>query len=108
MQSRNAETWRTRAYREATVHSPRSVRTSTHRLDWDTKPLPFKIYPDLPAVPLPRDVPAPALDALAALAGRAGTAAPLDLGRLAALLFYSAGVTRTQTYPSGLTMHFRA
>jgi SagB-type dehydrogenase family enzyme len=109
MESRNAETWRARAYHEATVHSPRSVRTSTHRLDWDTKPLPFKIYPDLPAVALPREFPVPSADTLEALSGPPGARTrPLDLERLAALLFYSAGVTKTMTYPSGLAMHFRA
>jgi SagB-type dehydrogenase family enzyme len=108
MPSRNGETWRARAYRDATVHSPRSVRASTHRLDWDTKPLPFKIYPDLPAVALPRDFPAPAIDTLDALSGRPRERRALDLERLAALLFYSAGVTRTLTYPGGPTIHFRA
>jgi SagB-type dehydrogenase family enzyme len=109
MESRNAETWRARAYHEATVHSPRSVRASTHHLDWDTKPLPFKIYPDLPAVALPREFPGPSRDTLEALSGEPGVETrPLDLERLAALLFYSAGVTKTMTYPSGLAMHFRA
>jgi SagB-type dehydrogenase family enzyme len=108
MQSRNDESWRARAYRDATVHSPRSVRASTHRLDWDTKPLPFKIYPDLPAITLPRDFPAPAIDTLEALSGRPRERHALDLERLAALLFYSAGVTRTMTYRGGPVIHFRA
>ena len=35
-------------------------------------------------------------------------AAPLDLGRLAALLFFSAGITRTKEYPGGGRQFFRA
>ena len=109
MESRNMETWRARAYGEATAHSPRSVRASTHRLDWDTKPLPFKIYPDLPAIALPREFPAPSADTFEVLSGPPGAPARrLDLDRLAALLFYAAGVTKTVTYPSGLAMLFRA
>src|SRR5690242_6229481 len=34
--------------------------------------------------------------------------APLDLDRLAALLFFSAGVTRVKTYAGGVQIHFRA
>ncbi len=97
-----------RRYHDATAHSPQSVRAGSRGLDWDTKPEPFKIYPDLPVTPLPRDFPVPTMDALAAISGEAGEPAPLDLGRLAALLFFSAGVTRRQTYPGGGVMYFRA
>jgi len=108
MQSRNHEIERARRYHDRTAHSPRSVRASGHVLDWDNKPSPFKIYPDLPAVPLPRDFPAAGADALAALSGPAGPSSPLDLERLAALAFFSAGVTKSKTYPGGAQMHFRA
>ena len=84
------------------------MRTSGHRLDWSIQPLPFKIYPDLPAIALPRDFPAASTDMLAALSGGPDARSALDLERLAALLFFSAGVTRTMTYPSGPTRHFRA
>jgi len=84
------------------------VRASGHGLDWSNKPEPFKIYPDLPVTPLPRDFPVPTMDALAAISGEVDAAAPLDLERLAALLFFSAGVTRRQTYPGGGVMYFRA
>jgi SagB-type dehydrogenase family enzyme len=108
MPSRNQETLSARHYIERTGHSPRSVRARGHRLDWSVEPLPFKIYPELPAIPLPRDFPAASIDTLAALSGRPASSTPLDLERLAALLFLSAGVTRTVTYPSGATRHFRA
>jgi SagB-type dehydrogenase family enzyme len=106
--SRNQEITSARRYHESTAHSPRSVRSSGHVLDWDIKPAPFKIYPELPALPLPREFPSLPLDTLSALSGRAGGEQPLDLERLAALLFFSAGVTKTKTYPGGATVHFRA
>src|SRR5262245_3557425 len=90
------------------MHSPRSVRQSGHRLDWDTKPSPFKLYPDLPAVALPRQLPAAAMDTFSALSGPPLTSSGLDLERLAALLHLSAGVTRSVTYPGGGQMFFRA
>jgi SagB-type dehydrogenase family enzyme len=108
MRSRNRDISSARRYIERTRHSPRSVRASGHRLDWNIEPLPFKIYPDLPAIALPRDFPAASIDALAALSGALASSSALDLERLAALLFLSAGVTRTVTYRSGATMHFRA
>jgi hypothetical protein len=86
------------------------VRGSGHVLDWETKPLPFKIYPALEARRLPTALPALAMDTFAAIGPGAppAHAAPLDLDRLAALLFYSAGVTRVKTYPGGGQVHFRA
>ena len=106
--SGNAHSEAARRYHDATMHSPQSVRASGHRLDWDTKPEPFKIYPELPAVPLPRDFPVPALDALPAISGAPAAVAALDLERLASLLFFTAGVTKRKAYPGGGTMYFRA
>jgi SagB-type dehydrogenase family enzyme len=108
MLSRNQETSSARQYHERTKHSPASVRASGHRLDWSIEPLPFKIYPDLPAIALPRDFPAASMDTLSALSGVADAPGPLDLERLAALLFFSAGVTRTTRYPGGAERYFRA
>jgi SagB-type dehydrogenase family enzyme len=86
------------------------VRQSGHTLDWECKPLPFKIYPELDQIRLPADLPALAADTFAALSPDAAVARPvaLDLERLAALLFFSAGVTRVKTYPGGAQVHFRA
>ena len=108
MASRNRHVSSARDYHDQTAHSPRSVRTSGHSLDWNIKPLPFKIYPDLPAVALPRDFPAASCDTLAALSRMPASSGPLDLEGLAALLFFSAGVTRTMNYPGGAEVHFRA
>src|SRR5438445_752596 len=85
-----------RRYHDATRHSRESVRASAHGLDWSNKPEPFKIYPDLPVTPLPRDFPVPTMDALAAISGEVDAAAPLDLERLAtatALALPARGVT---------------
>jgi SagB-type dehydrogenase family enzyme len=86
------------------------VRRGGHALDWDIKPLPFKIYPAIEPLRLPTDLPALAVDTFAALAPDPppAPAPPLDLHRLAALLFFSAGVTRVKTYPGGTQVHFRA
>jgi SagB-type dehydrogenase family enzyme len=86
------------------------VRRSGHALEWAIKPLPFKIYPALEPLRLPTDLPALAVDTFAALAPDPPLppAPPLDLPGLAALLFFSAGVTRVKTYPGGAQVHFRA
>jgi len=98
-----------RAFHDRTAHSPASVRSSGHALDWAVKPLPFKIYPDLPEVLLPTAVDPLPGDALTALAGPPpASAGPLTLGTLAAVLFFSAGLTRKKTYPGGEEMRFRA
>lgn len=105
-----AEAGRARAYHEATKHSWQSVRASEHVLDWANKPFLFKVYPDAPAVPLPRDLPAPEMPALDAVGAGPVAAAgrALDLGGLAQLLFFSAGLTKKKVYPGGETIHFRA
>jgi SagB-type dehydrogenase family enzyme len=100
-----------RAYHEATKHSWASVRSDQHALDWANKPFLFKVYPDVPALPLPREVPPPALPALEAVAGRAAMPAgprPVDVSALGQLLFFSAGLTKRKAYPGGDTIHFRA
>jgi SagB-type dehydrogenase family enzyme len=86
------------------------VRRSEHRLDWDIKPLPFKIYPALDAVALPTELLPLEADTLTTLRPEPSVPAPaaLDLERLATLLFFSAGVTRVKRYPGGAEVHFRA
>ena len=101
-------TGRARDYHASTVHTPESVRRGDHALDWETKPEPFKIYADLPPQALPRDLPALTVDTFEALAAPPGSAAPLDLDRLAGLLFFSAGVTKHRRYPGGGEVYFRA
>jgi SagB-type dehydrogenase family enzyme len=108
--SNNRDTSSARRYHDRTAHSPESVRRSGHTLEWDIKPLPFKVYPALAPLRLPTDLPALRADTFAALAPDAPIARPatLDLEHLAALLFFSAGVTRVKSYPGGAQVHFRA
>jgi SagB-type dehydrogenase family enzyme len=111
------------------VHTPHSVRTSTHTLDWDVKPFPFKVYVDRPAVPLPRDLDPVATDTFAALdparrVSRSAAASPgrserrgewggmsgppIALEALATVLYLAAGITRKKSYPGGGEVLFRA
>jgi SagB-type dehydrogenase family enzyme len=97
-----------RDYHDRTAHSPASVRTSGHTLEWDIKPFPFKIYTDLPAIPLPREIEPVGIDTLEALDRPAGEVPSLGLGGLAAVLYYAAGVTKKKTYQGGGEVLFRA
>jgi SagB-type dehydrogenase family enzyme len=99
-----------RAYHDGTKHSLESVHRDPHRLDWAIMPRPFKVYPDLAPLPLPRDLTSstrPALRTLAGpgVAGRADVS--LDRAALARLLHFSAGVLRHKAYPGG-EIYFRA
>jgi SagB-type dehydrogenase family enzyme len=97
-------------YHEGTKHSYWSVRSSTHFLDWANQPLPFKVYPAIEAIALPRDVPQTGVAALAAISAD-GRAASGDfvpkLQDLARILFFSAGITKQRKYPGG-EIYFRA
>lgn len=112
-------TWR---YHNATKHSFSSVRSHPATLDWANRPRPFKIYPSLDPQPLPREFPAATAQALSAAAPadaslraalapklvEAGGASPAPaLEQLAALLYFSAGITRRRAYPGG-EIYFRA
>jgi SagB-type dehydrogenase family enzyme len=97
-----------RRFHDATAHTPHSVRTSGHALDWDNKPFPFKVYTDAPAIALPRDVDVVAVPTVQALAAPGPPAPRLTLGAVAALLYYTAGVTKKKTYPGGGEVLFRA
>jgi SagB-type dehydrogenase family enzyme len=97
-----------RRFHDETTHTPRSIRTGGHTLDWDNKPFPFKVYTDAPAVALPREIDVVATPTLAALAGPGPPAARLTLAALTAVLYYAAGVTKKQRYPGGGEVLFRA
>jgi SagB-type dehydrogenase family enzyme len=97
-------------YQSGTKHSYLSLRTQPHFLDWENKPLPFKIYPTLEVTRLPRDFQDTGMSALSAIATDSvqskGEAIP-DLETLAQVLFFSAGVTKSRKHPEGETF-FRA
>jgi SagB-type dehydrogenase family enzyme len=91
-----------REYHERTKHSPASVRASAHGLDWENQPIPFKVYPDLDPIALPTDLPGAQYLALEAIAGlTARPPRPPDVGLLAHVLYFSAGVLRRRPYPGG-------
>ena len=80
---------------ERTKHTWQRLRAEAHGLDWGNQPFPFKLYPDLEPLPLPRQLPESSLPATQVLSGHVAPAASaLDLAGLARLLFFSAGVTR--------------
>ena len=116
-------------YHEATKHSEISLMTQRHYLDFDNRPIPFKIYTtNFPVFPLPSDFPQPMLDAISAVStsnpreshnnrpnSEANTGCPthsrkigeLDIRDLAAILFFSAGITRATKY-NAITYYMRA
>ncbi|MBZ5629695.1 MAG: SagB family peptide dehydrogenase [Acidobacteriia bacterium] len=95
-----AATWR---YHNGTKHSYQSVRTNPHYLDWSNRPLPFKIYPTMDPIRLPKEVPQTGMAALSMIAEnvRADQAKLPTLNDLVLLLYFSAGITRRKTYPGG-------
>lgn len=99
------------AYHNGTKHSVASLQAHRHYLDWKIKPRPFKVYPAIEPIPLPRELPASSVPALTALATRevrlAASKIP-DIRSLARVLHFSAGITRKKLYPGGEEYHFRA
>jgi SagB-type dehydrogenase family enzyme len=99
---RNRDTAAGWAYHDGTKHSFWSVQHNAHFLDWPNKPLPFKIYPTLDPIELPREVPPLEMAALEAISKTGvetvGEAGP-DLLTLVQVLYYSAGITKIKTYP---------
>jgi SagB-type dehydrogenase family enzyme len=97
-------------YHSGTKHSYQSLRINPHSLDWENKPLLFKIYPTLEVTRLPRDFHETGRAALSAIADPSAPARAEtipDLETLAQLLFFSAGVIRSKKHPQGETF-FRA
>ncbi len=98
-----------RVFHEVTKHSYTSVRSSPHYLDWDIKPLPYKIYPGAASVALPRDLslsPTPALAALSSYVP-ADFSAPIETSALTRILFCADGLTRHKRLGAD-DYHFRA
>src|ERR687897_2129725 len=101
--------------------------TSRHYLDFDNKPIPFKIYLELPSISLPIDFPTPEVNALSRISGMISQRSSDDMKglttttksidttnaittsstpnfnieNLAEILFFSAGITRELKYPYG-------
>jgi SagB-type dehydrogenase family enzyme len=99
-----------RAYHEATNHSLQSVRSNQHQLIWNNQPRPFKLYADAETVSLGEIAPDSTMHALDAIASTGSPDAPgraLTTPILAALLHYSAGITKRIQYGQHV-MEFRA
>ena len=91
-----------RTFHDATTHTPQSIRTSGHTLDWDNKPFPFKVYTELPALPLPRAFDPIATDTLAALdPARRAPARARSLSTDAPLADTTAAPCTCTSYPCG-------
>ena len=100
-------TWK---YHNGSKHSYLSVRANPHFLDWENKPLLFKIYPTLEVTRLPKDFRQTGVSALSAIAspGIAGKKKILpSLEDISQFLFFTAGVTRSKKFRGGETF-FRA
>ena len=126
--SLNKETRYALDYHEVTKHSETSLLTSRHYLDFDNKPIPFKIYLELHSISLPTSFPTPQVNALSCISGitnkglnddsevltsQLGTEPTtkstdvindipyVDFSSLAEVLFFSAGITREIKYSYG-------
>lgn len=98
-----------RLFHEVTKHSYTSVRSSPHRLDWDIKPSPYKIYPEAAAIALPRDLRLSEMPALEAIARQVpnDSRTPIGVAELTRILFCADGLTR-RARVDDMEYHFRA
>ncbi|MGB9465567.1 MAG: SagB/ThcOx family dehydrogenase [Candidatus Acidiferrum sp.] len=97
-------------YHDGTKHSYWSVRNHPPFPDWANRPLPFKIYPKIEPLPLPRDVPQTGVAALSAISEPVPSSRAVSVPGvqdLARLLYFSAGITKQRAYPGG-EIYFRA
>src|ERR1039458_2731509 len=97
-------------YHDGTKHSYWSIRNNAHYLDWANRPLPFKIFPNIEPLPLPREVPQTGVAALSSISeplpsSRADSVP--DVQDLARILYFSAGITK-QRQSQGGEIYFRA
>ena len=96
-------------YHEVTKHSEVSLMTSRHYLDYDNRPMPFKVYLEQSQYPLTNNFPIPDLDSIASIS----TVKPpvkyetiknkrsVSVADLSEILFFSAGITRVMNYSYG-------
>lgn len=96
----NRDTRVARHYHTGTKHPGGRLLNPNHSYDWSRRPLLYKLYQDVDAIPLPLDkvsLGTPALEAIAGSSPADEEAAP-DLGTLARLLYFSAGITKRIDY----------
>jgi len=107
---KNRDTQAAWEYHDGTKHSYWSIRNNPHFLDWANRPQPFKIYPKIEPVLLPRDVPQTGVAAISAISEPVRSSlvdAVPNLQDLARILYFSAGITKQRTSPGG-AIYFRA
>jgi SagB-type dehydrogenase family enzyme len=93
-----------RRYRDLTSHTPRSVRSNRHRLDWKNKPALYRSYPEAQTVrlPPPQRLTRPALEVIGMSHSADAMAAPvLDLELLGTILFFTGGISGTRQSSGG-------
>src|ERR1700733_9584427 len=106
----NRDTQAAWEYHDGTKHSYWSIRNNPHFMDWANRPQPFKIYPKLEPILLPRDVPQTGVAALSAISEPVRSSlvdSVPNLKDLARILYFSAGITKQRTSPGG-AIYFRA
>ena len=109
----NSERDAARRYHEVTKHSYTSVRSDPHALDWENRPLAYKIYPAAGSIALPRELDLSPLPATVAIAGGIDESAtavedkPFDLETITRILFCADGLTRSKSV-GGEAYHLRA
>lgn len=100
-----------RRFHESTKHGTPPAAPAAlvpfQRLDPRNVPRPFKEYPGLDPIHLPRRVVSSSLPAVAVLSGEKGPTSGLDIELLSTLLFLSAGVTREMSL-ADRRLYFRA
>ena len=98
-------------YHNGTKHPSGRLMDPQYGYDRTRRPFPFKIYKDLPLIPLPLDTDG-SLPALRAISGEAPTdagAPGLDVAATARLLYFSTGITKYLEQPAPIgRMPFRA
>ncbi len=98
-----------RVFHEITKHSYTNVRSSPHYLDWDLKPMPYKIYPGAQSIALPRDLSLSGVPTLGAASADSATdtRGSIDQEVLTRILFCAGGLTRRRRVGE-TDYHFRA
>jgi SagB-type dehydrogenase family enzyme len=85
-------------YHERTTHTPEKLRNSGFDLDFENKPIPYKIYEDRSSVSLAERIRPPQLPTLRAITEDDPEPNPsqtLDLATITQLCYFSAGITKT-------------
>ena len=110
VETRNGDTRAAWRYHDGTKHPSGRLMNPGHAFDPRRRPTPFKTYVDLEPMPLPLDRSSGPISALSAISSTQHTVdseTVPDVGALARVLYFSAGLTRVITYRGG-EMQFRA